>query len=564
MKTFNTINIVLLGLLALSCAKSEKGMLQEINGNKITEYFKLAEEPVFEKEHDNQMNELAKALSQAVRENDAVRSFIHSEALLRFDGDYDFLISKTSDKPIELNAKAPRTRSVSGNVSFGDVVREYLPETKGGTDLLSALQEQYPDLQIAVPVHAEEWNPETYIPVVAFLPEDYDDAITQAVPGYNAEGEYVEVDAVNPPDVPVIVLSHNERLDRFEPRRPINHDLLATPTNLVGSTTDIGIALSWHNVGEGLGYKVWRKGPEDVQFIRIATVQGLLNTGYQDLQASSGVTYQYYVTSYDLSDESLPSNIVTVTGPEVTEPLASFQVIPSGLQVECMWTRGQVSYADVIIEHKGPYDSSYSTLCTISDWSTNYCFTPSYRGRKHTFRAYRDNGNSQSDALTGFIYPPYRNTNEISNVYIKKIEYPLGLEGWLRGNADFDIVVVYYDTFSGSIKSDHFYCEPTSGEDLSLRIRQWRCHNAGTDWYSMMTIFINEQDSGAAINMSLDVTTGYEFENDISTQVVGHYTFDVKDEDDPCGSVDLFYYDNPEQIIPFQNEGVVVTISQNP
>lgn len=146
---------------------------------------------------------------------------------------------------------------------------------------------------------------------------------------------------------------------------------------------------------------------------------------------------------------------------------------------------------------------------------------------------------------------------------IKKIEYPRSLEGWLRGNADFDIVVVYYDTFSGSIKNDHFYCEPSSGEDMSLRIRQWRCHNAETDWYSMMTIFINELDGGAGMDMSLDVTTGYEFENDISAQVVGHYTLEMKDEDDVCGSVDMFYYDNPEQVIPFPMEGVVVTISQN-
>lgn len=79
----------------------------------------------------------------------------------------------------------------------------------------------------------------------------------------------------------------------------------------------------------------------------------------------------------------------------------------------------------------------------------------------------------------------------------------------------------------------------------------------------MMTIFINELDGGAGMDMSLDVTTGYEFENDISAQVVGHYTLEMKDEDDVCGSVDMFYYDNPEQVIPFPMEGVVVTISQN-
>ena len=340
--------------------------------------------------------------------------------------------------------------------------------------------------------------------------------------------------------------------------------MLPPPTNLTGTATDSGIILSWEYGSDCAGYQVWRKGQNDTQFVNIANTYGWTNRGYQDTQVTANATYQYYVVAYDLGAISLPSNYITVVGPDVVEPLASFKVIPSGMQVECEWTHGQVPYADVVIEHKGPDDTNYSTLHRTTDWSTNYCFTPTDRGRSHNFRAYRDNGNSQSDALSDYIYPPYRNTNGTSYVYLKKIEYPLGLEGWLRGDAEFDIVITSYNNATNTLQKDSLFLRTPSGANLSVLLKDWRCHDVERDWYSVISIHMIEKDLGSSLETNLNVKKTTKGQNGIVAEIVGILKYIIRDEDDDCGSRDLYYYDNPEQVLQFPLEGVSVTISENP
>lgn len=566
MKRFYFCLVAILAIVAISCNKTSSVMPDVIDPELGETVLTQVEEPVFTSSHDVLLSQMAKLVNKVVRENGGMRSFIHSETLKRFDGDYEFLISDAMDKPVDRVITKTESESGQEAITFGTLLQSYLSETKSGISLLEELQAQYPDLQVAVPVHAQEWNPDTYIPVVVFEPEGYDDATTLVVPGYDAEGRYVELDATSVPDDPVIVISHNEGICYVPSLEPIidpSPAFLLAPTNLTGAATDSGIVLSWEYGENCIGYQVWRKGQNDTQFINIANTLGQTNRGYQDTQVAVNATYQYYVIAYDRDAISMPSNYITVVGPDVVEPLASFMVIPSGIQLECEWTHGQVPYADVVIEHKGPDDANYSTLHRTTDWSTNYCFTPSDRGRRHNFRVYRDNGNSQSDALTDFIYPPYRNTNAASHVYLKKIEYPLGLEGWLRGDAEFDIVITSYDNATNTTHKDSLFLRTPTGEDISVLLKEWRCHDVERDWYSVISIHMIEKDSGSNMEMNLNVKKTTKDSNGIITEIAGVIRQIIRDEDDNCGSRDLYYYDNPEQVMPFPLEGVVVTISEN-
>ncbi len=564
----------ILGLVVFGCSKDVGPTL--VSNDQKSPYIVRAQEPVFKDGADAELNELAKSLNKAVRSNIGMRQFIHSEVQLRFDGDYEFLISKVTDSPIPKAEEESSTRSGQDMITFGEMVREYLPETRSGEDILTVLQELYPDLQVAVPVHADEWDPETYTPVVVFVPTDYRENETLTVPGYDAEGLFVEVDAINEPDVPVIVISRNERVgtmrsgsgstsSSFSPVPPPPPPSVSAPSDLAASQTHSGIVLSWQFNGSAHGFKVWRKGENDTAFTTIAIVPGMTNTGYQDTQVVSGYTYQYYVTAYYQSYQSVPSNMVTAVAPSVVEPLTNFSVIPSGLGLECRWTHGQVPFADVVIEHKGPNAINYSVLSRITDWQTNYCFLPSDKGMRHDFRIYRDNGSSQSDALTDFVYPPYRNTSVASSVYIKRIEYSRGVEGWLRGDAEFDIVATYYDRQSSKIKADSVFVHTSSGDDLSnVFLKEWRYLDLEKDWYSMITIHVIEQDPGDEAQISLDGKLAYKSGNILDAVVAGSYTHVWKEEDDSCGSRDLYYYDNPETVLQFSMYDVRLTLSENP
>lgn len=561
MKTRVYIAIVIC-LMATGCFKSEISPNDSSSSN-ATAFPCQADEPrEFTSPHDVFVSELAFSIHKAINENADIRRFVHSEASIHSDQGHEFLIREVLDKPIKKFSIKGKTLSSSNDYSFGAILQDYLPATKSGNSLLDELQTAYPDLQVSLPVHADEWDPDTYIPVVVFETEDYDDATTLLVPGYDSDGNYIEMDAVNEPDVPVIVISHNEGVRRVRVTGNDEPSLDAIPYGLIATTTNNGIVLSWQYDGViGGGFQIWRKGPNESKYKKISSLSGIFNIGYQDTQVTPGWTYQYYVTAYMNGEQSRPSNYVTVVAPLPASSLPSFRVFPSGLQVECEWTNGQLPYADVVLEHKGPDDSSYSVLNRATDWSTNYCFTPSDRGRRHNFRIYRDNGNSYSDARTDFIYPPFRNTNDVSYVYLRKITYPRSLEGWLRGDAEFDIVVTSYNALTNTIQADSLFLRTPSGVPLSVLLKEWRCQDVEKDWYSLMSIHMIEQDPGSEISVNLGVKAGKKDGNGVWAEVVGKYNHIMLDGDDNCGSRDLYYYDNPEQIMQFPLEGVEITIS---
>ena len=76
-----------------------------------------------------------------------------------------------------------------------------------------------------------------------------------------------------------------------------------------------------------------------------------------------------------------------------------------------------------------------------------------------------------------------------------------------------------------------------------------------------MSIHVIEQDPGAEISVNLGVKAGKKDGNGVWAEVVGKYNHIMLDGDDNCGSRDLYYYDNPEQIMQFPLEGVEITIS---
>ena len=52
--------------------------------------------------------------------------------------------------------------------------------------------------------------------------------------------------------------------------------------------------------------------------------------------------------------------------------------------------------------------------------------------------------------------------------------------------------------------------------------------------------------------------------NILDAVVAGSYTHVWKEEDDSCGSRDLYYYDNPETVLQFSMYDVRLTLSENP
>lgn len=89
------------------------------------------------------------------------------------------------------------------------------------------------------------------------------------------------------------------------------------------------------------------------------------------------------------------------------------------------------------------HQSGYQRLITRSGGVNNYIYSPAYRGTKIMYRAYRENSIGNSDAVYDFIYPPYRNADASSPVYVKQIKFTdWSLERWPAGKPEFYLKVV--------------------------------------------------------------------------------------------------------------------------
>lgn len=238
----------------------------------------------------------AMTLSKAISENSDLRFLLKSEAMKMFDGDFDILLKDIKDlSPQSIHSEA-KTKA-NGTISFGEIVGMYDNlQTKGGnSNIIETLSNLYPNYQIAVPVHCEEWLPEEYSPLVAFLPADYDDSIDTEISAFDRDGNTVTLSLEETPDKPVIVVSISERVDRngnLIYQEPIidggeNADMsvvtkaapaIPSGINLL-STYAQTLELEWTDTEGESGYEVFRN----------------MNGGDYSLVASLSANHNYYV-----------------------------------------------------------------------------------------------------------------------------------------------------------------------------------------------------------------------------------------------------------------------------
>ena len=555
------------------------------------------------KDYDDIMGQFALSVNQAMRENAEFRQLVHEHSLEQFDGDYDVLLKHVADEPITVEDETVVTRSADGTVTVKDLLNAYFPNDEKKTrnsdvNMIEALRKQYPSLQISVPVHAEDWNPEEYVPVVAFLPEDYCDATVTEIPGYDADGNFVWIDAINIPDKPVIVVglcertdANGELLDRYNPDAvyPLQGNVVydtrgwgATasdaPTNLAANRVTTGIALSWEHSGAANGFYIYRKTAKGGTYKKIATVTGS-NKTYFDYSLVSNEYYYYYVSAYSVGGtlgsqqiaESGQSNVVFVQAPAAPAALSSFTTHYSGKNVELRWNNDGDNSSRVVIEYMVPeYQSGYQRLITKSGGVNNYIYSPKYRGTKITYRAYRENTIGNSDAVYDFIYPPYRNADASSPVYVKQIKFTdWSLERWPAGKPEFYLKVVGATDDGKTYEiQDQVEFNFDSKSNISQvfkdkKVVDWRCFS-DQDWYSMITFCLEEYDlPNAAISFKISADIGVKIADALEVRTGAELGVQFSNKGEMCGNASIYYFDNPEQWVVFPNYGVQMLISEH-
>jgi hypothetical protein len=101
----------------------------------------------------SELEEVAKALAASMGE-ESVRTLIKTEALKKFDGDFDILYQNINDKNV-------------GGKTLNAVLNENGRKNGAARTLpISSLAAQMPLLNISVPVNIEKWNTGSFEPLV--------------------------------------------------------------------------------------------------------------------------------------------------------------------------------------------------------------------------------------------------------------------------------------------------------------------------------------------------------------------------------------------------------------
>lgn len=547
---------------------------------------------LFEKnEYNSDMKDFALAVSDAMKKSKDFRNLIKQEALVQFDGDYDVLLSRIMDKPVQVENETGFLRS-GEEYTVADLLDDYYSSTdqtsfRAASSTVSELSQKYPLLQVSVPVNADKLD-ENIIPTVVFIPDDFQDGIDKWLPGYNPDGGLMMVDAVNLPKEAIIVISENERVYMWKPSDPwrpltpyVSIDLNESetlpdntvppaPTDLKASQTSSGIELNWKEPSETMdchtiGYYIYRKSYSDIDYILITSNNGILNTNYFDKTTESGKSYSYYVTAYNSLGESSRSNVISTVGPGRPASILSFEVKQNNSkEIELQWTTDNNQYIQKtrLYKAQATYNNTQYQLLTELGANEYRYFDRSFSAGsilKYQIQIVTPTG--LSNPKTDFIQTSYRNPLMYSPVRIKKIKCNSKLESWSRGSPEFCIKVLGVNskdkTKSYEIQSE-IYIAFKGGifgwdkeQSFNVLVVNWK----PDIWYDVLTFFVVEDDHNKKWELSYNAKLYYK--NDlgdglnVDSSLESKYNFSHEGEKVGYGYLD--YFEKPEKWIEFPN-----------
>ena len=531
-------------------------------------------------DYNETVRDLALALAKSLNESPELGQIIKEEVMLMYDDDYDVLLSTLADRKLTA-PNSIQTRSKDGKCRVADIIEANLPINKtravsDTTTYLAVIRAQYPDMQVSVPVHADTWDPALYQPPVAFLEDTYDDDTTEFIRAVTLTGKELTLSTSIEPPKPVIVISPSERYNMTitEPN-PVAPN---APQNLVGCVTESGIQLLWdmpsgYSSSNVSGYYVYRKDSDESEFKHLASIHGYSNRVYNDNSVVANKTYYYYIIAQYQGLQSEMSNIVSVTAPAINSPVATFSAKQITLNsVELQWTNINNQYnPEIRLYKRVGEDSEYVLFKTFTNNETNYIDTDVAAGQCIVYKICNVSNQGESEAKYDIVHVTYRSPYLPSPVYIKQIRFDSWkLERWPAGKPEFYIKLVGVD------RETHTTYEIVKQMELKFDKRKTKISQVFTnkkiydwlpvEWFDAITFSVEEYDR---IRLSVDFELNGEIAVKSSDKKALTYDFGAKikvsltDGGQDCGESTLFYYQDPNQWLQFDNYGLEILISDS-
>jgi hypothetical protein len=267
------------------------------------------------------LNDYAMVLAKAIGQKE-LRTIIRNKAVQKFDGDFDVLVGSLERE--QLLDSDCSVKELMVKMQQGDPFLRSIGERSPESDL-STITTIIPNVQVSVPILCEEWDPSTFVPLVAVLPYDYKEQPGNKITAYDAEGKAYLLDADEEPGFPVLVVGRSERVDEqgyldtasFCQRIPALPSLRSMnevqeyPEKLILSHGMAkSLLLEWTDVANETGYEVWRMS--GTTFQKVVQMEANDNN-YVDVNLTANQKYWYKVRATTADGYSSWSPIMATT-----------------------------------------------------------------------------------------------------------------------------------------------------------------------------------------------------------------------------------------------------------
>lgn len=569
-------------------------------------------------EYNLDMRDFAMAVNEAINTNKSFRKLVKTEVNKMFDGDYNVLLSQMVDAKVDKYEQQEKGKmmKVPGKMTVRDLLNSSFQKVQKkannipsryfrtpSTDLIGALTEQYPKLQVAVPFLEEQLEDENYIPPVVFLPEEYSEQTTEYLPAIRNNEVYAQ-NAKILPDSACIVISMNERMllntKNDVPPPP--------PTDLVAKKTDFGIELDWTMPSttteiNTYGYKIYRSINND-DYSLLYTNNNYMNRSYKDSNLEFNKTYRYYVVAYnDFGVSSAVYNgsgIVISTRPATAKSFEVNPIAPNKIKFNWEFADSdnngtikifQRNYGPQIEYPQTPLYSAQLPVENLEGNIVDACIINNIpAGARFEYRMSRTTPIGNSAPKYDVLFMPYRDVSSKSSVYIKrvKISKRAAVESW-RGAPEYKIKMwrVKKDGTNLTVTEESsvvLHCNSKDDNKWETFNRQimsdWKPGEDGATWYDRLSFYVIElDDDGKMTNIANSVQAASKIFNELNnteqpdsnssnkiiskaptainwveaaviavTTVASQLPQWVKSEDEQIGWTYLNYYDPPNQI----------------
>lgn len=588
MKYFNLFIITSLIIMLVSCNEE---INIELKGKDKIRKDPISESYYSKKEKNLQRSSFSKNLAEALKDIE-FRKYLKNESLKQIDGDYDIYLRTLWEEGKKEDTKFKKT--IQNDLSL---------KANTTKDKLPTMESNDPNLMIYIP-SPKNWDPYSEIPIVCYLPMNFDEDKIQYLKGYNHEGEELKISAEKQPDFPVMIIRKSETIrDDFDFEGKSSYEALSNymdrgielrpkecpvpppspVSNVKVSAVLQSIQLSWDAAEDATKYSIYYSN-DGINFNKILTTQTTIVNFTLPDESTSQATLKIEAFNCPLPSNRIYTLIsidsCLAPAPSITE----LRPTPSGIDLTWEYIHGAAGY---ILQYKTKDGKLYSkTLDGATNSSTTITGHDNGEFIKGTISSYNGCGTITSEKIFSTYYSIRSMSKQLT---IENITYQNKIEPWYLGKLDWTGMITMQSeentqsqftfTFNFKTKNQNSKWSISDNYDLvttdaiNKQLGYWSTQNEGY----IVTFGIIEQDFmgylGGSENDNLILNTKVKLTGIMDTKwgsTEGIYDADwtgkipYKDrEDEVWEPININHFDDPEssyQLIPKNHNKGDITV----